>query len=107
MHLQDQKEREEREQHHGRKRAAHRQEDPSNGAHPDEEPEPGRTIHQAEDERQETQDSKEQEGEQRACSSPRFLAGWMGPHEPGVAGRKNEESQQSPNETPEGTRLTE
>ena len=61
MYLQHQQEREGGKEHHNRKGVAQGQEESSNGADPNQQPEPGRIIHHAKHEDQNGKQDKEQD----------------------------------------------
>src|SRR6266849_2412408 len=106
MHLQGQKKGEKRHEYDDRKGAAHGKEHPCNRAHSDEEPEPRETVYQTENEYEYPQHAKEQEREPRAGARPRLLAGWVWPHQPGIASCEPDECQTSHDHLPWGDRLS-
>src|SRR5205807_4768215 len=88
-------EREECEDHDSYERAAHRERYPCYGADPDEEPEKGTAIEQAEREHEGHQDAEQDE----RCGGPRAFARSTAcrvrPHEPGVADREAQQGSKS------------
>ncbi len=74
------------------------------GRDPDEQPEPGRAIHQAEHERQHDQGHPQQPrspGTGARLGSPMHR---MRPHQPGVAGRKKDQGDESQDKMPRRAR---